>query len=183
MSLAPFSVTDDSSSVLGNGRINMQLRKPGVPNDDTSLSHLPGFDYRTETSDSQAEDAIRGNHEKTPLNQAFFSTANFQIVQNKIRREVFDRSGYKIAPQSADQLFMVMRAMYNQYCKHQPTNIPGQIAELNALVAEWAVPKIISEVSMYATYLRDIQTLPVPMAPPIQLNMKGSRSIEFKTFF
>ena len=180
MSFAPFSVTEvGSGPVLGNGRINLQVRETGVP----STTPLPGFGFRTETGDSQAEDAIRGNHEKTPLNQAYFSPANFQIVQNKIRREVFDRAGYMIDPQSADQLFMVMRGMYNQYCRHQPTDIPGQIAELNKMVADWAVPKIVAEVSMYATYLRDIQTLPVPMEQPVQLSMKGSRSIEFKSFF
>ena len=164
-----------------NGRINFD-RDMGVSG---SAAGLQGFGYRTAPSSSATEDGIRGNVAATPLNQAFFSPANFQIVQNKIRREVYDRSDRKflVDPQSADELEIVMRAMYLQYGKNQPTNIAGQIAELNQLVADWCVPRIISECSMHQTYLYDITHMPVPLAQPVALRQKGTKSASFDRFF
>lgn len=177
---------------MNNGRVDMSLRSPaelgaaafssaaGV-----SRETIPGFGFRTETATSEAQDAIRGNIMPTPLNQAYFSPANVQIVQNKIRREVFDRSGgeFLIDPQSADELMIVMRAMYLQYGKNQPTNIAGQIAELNQMVADWCVPKVLAECSMHRTYLNDIQHLPVPMAHPVMMTKTGTKSAAFERFF
>ena len=167
---------------MNNGRVDMSVRSPAELG---SAASLPGFAFRTSTAASEAEDAIRGNMQATPLNQAYFSPANVTIVQNKIRREVYDRSGgeFLIDPQSADELMIVMRAMYLQYGKNQPTNIAGQIAELNQIVADWCVPKIVAECSMHKTYLNDIQHLPVPMEHPIMLTKTGSKSAAFERFF
>jgi hypothetical protein len=168
---------------MNNGRISFEDRPSAVPD---GVGALPGFfSFRTTTATSEADDAIRGNMEANPLNQAYFSPANVQIIQNKIRRDVYVRSSgeFLIDPQSTDQLMIVMRAIYYQYGKNLPTRIPQQIDELNALVADWCVPKIISECSMHKTYLRDIQNLPVPLERPIMLTRTGSKSATFDTFF
>ena len=164
---------------MTNGRVN--FGRAGV----TPASQLPGFDYRTTTVQSEADDAIRGNVTATPLNQTFFSPANVQIVQNKLRRDVYDRSGgeFLIDNQSVEELLTVMRAMYLQYGKNQPTRIREQIEELNQLVADWAVPKIVAECSMHKTYLHDIQNLPVPLQQPVFLSQKGTKSSSFDRFF
>lgn len=163
---------------MNNGRINLQVR-------DTDQLQVPGFGYRTEVASTDSQDAIRGNVVATPLNQAYFSAANVQIIQNKIRKDVYDRSkgDFLVDPQSVDELQIIMRAMYLQYGKNQPTNISGQIAELNQLVADWCVPKIITECSMHKTYLKDIQNLPVPLAHPIMLSKTGTKSATFDRFF
>jgi len=162
-----------------NGRVN--FGRTGV----SSVSKLPGFDFRTVTVASEADDAIRGNVTPNQLNQAFFSPANVQIVQNKLRRDVYDRSGgeFLIDDQSAEELLTIMRAMYLQYGKNQPTRIREQIEELNQIVADWAVPKIVAECSMHKTYLHDIQNLPVPLAQPVHLTQKGTKSGSFDRFF
>jgi hypothetical protein len=167
---------------MNNGRVDLTLRSPAELGD---TSALPGFGFRTTTVVSEAEDAIRGNMQANSLNQTYFSPANVQIVQNKIRREVFDRSGgeFMIDPQSADELMIVMRAMYLQYGKNQPANIAGQIVELNQLVADWCVPKILAECSMHRTYLNDIQNLPVPMAHPVMMTKTGTKTASFDRFF
>ena len=164
---------------MNNGRVNFGRSGPN------SASQLPGFDYRKTTVQSEADDAIRGNMTATPLNQAFFSPANVQIVQNKLRREVYDRSKgeYLIDNQSVDELLIVMRAMYLQYGKNQPDHIREQIEELNQIVADWAVPKIVAECSMHQTYLHDIQHLPVPLSHPILLTKTGTKSATFDRFF
>jgi hypothetical protein len=163
---------------MNNGRVNFGRDGP------SSAKQLPGFDYRQSTAQSEADDAIRGNVTATPLNQAFFSPANVEIIQNKLRREVHDRSKgeFLIDRQSVDELLIVMRAMYLQYGKNQPDHIAEQITELNQIVADWCVPKIVAECSMHKTYLYDIQNLPVPLSQPVFLTQKGTKSATFDRF-
>lgn len=167
---------------MQNGRLNLTNMRPSVSG---SAEALPGFDYRKEVAASEATDQIRGNMVATPLNQAYFSPANVQIIQNKIRHEVYNRSKgeFLIDPQSADELLTVMRAMYLQYGRNLPDRIPEQIADLNALVVDWIVPKVLAEVSMHRHYLRDITTMPMPLAHPIKLDMTGSKSQPLDRFF
>ena len=162
-----------------NGRVN--FGRAGI----TSALQLPGFDYRKESVASEADDAIRGNVMANPLNQTFFSPANVQIIQNKLRRDVYDRSHgeYLIDDQSVDELLIVMRAMYLQYGKNQPDHIREQIIELNQIVTDWCIPKILSECSMHKTYLHDIQNLPVPMEQPVHISQKGTKSGTLDRFF
>jgi Family of unknown function (DUF5761) len=169
------------SQQIPNGRINFN-REMGVSG---SAAALPGFGYRTKMAASEADDAIRGNVMANDLNRAFFSQANVQILQNKIRREVYDRSGgeFLVDEQSVDTLLIIMRAMYLQYGKNQPTHIKEQIVELNQLVADYAVPDIVSACSMDRQYLHDITHMPVPMAQPIALTQKGTKSSSFDRFF
>ena len=166
---------------MQNGRINFTQRSSASG----PVDALPGFGHRTEVVASEADDMIRGNMSVNSLNSAFFSPANVQIVQNKIRREVYDRShgDFLIDEQSVDELLIVMRSMYLQYGKNQPTNIAGQIEELNQIVAEWSVPKILAECSMHKTYLHDIQHLPVPLSHPVLLTKTGTKSATFDRFF
>jgi hypothetical protein len=167
---------------MQNGRLNLSDMRPSVSG---SAAALPGFDYRKEVAPSEAADQIRGNMQATPLNQAYFSSANVQIIQNKIRHEVYNRSKgeFLIDPQSADELLTVMRAMYLQYGRNLPDRIPEQIADLNKLVVDWIVPKVLAEVSMHKYYLRDISTMPLPLAHPIKLDMTGSKSQALDRFF
>ena len=164
---------------MNNGRVN--FGRKGV----NSAMQLPGFDYRKESVASEADDAIRGNVMANPLNQTFFSPANVQIIQNKLRREVYERSNgdFLIDDQSVDELLIVMRAMYLQYGKNQLDNIREQIIELNKIVTDWCVPKILSECSMHKTYLHDIQNLPVPMEQPVHISQKGTKSGTLDRFF
>jgi hypothetical protein len=170
---------------MNNGRVSFVHRESAAPGAAGSSDFNRAFQFRQQTVQSEADDAIRGNVQATPLNQAYFSPANVQILQNKIRREVYDRSGgeFLVDPQSVDELMIAMRAMYLQYSKNQPDRIPEQITELNQLVADWCVPKILAECSMHVHYLRDVQQLPVPLAHPVMQTMTGSKSAEFERFF
>jgi hypothetical protein len=169
---------------MNNGRVNLSMRESAAPGAGTG-DYNTAFSYRTTVGSTEAEDAIRGNVQATPLNRAYFSPANVQIVQNKIRREVYDRSAgeFLIDEQSVDELMIVMRAMYLQYGQNRPDGIAEQIATLNQIVADWCVPKILAECSMHKTYLRDIQNLPVPMEHPVLLTRAGSKSATFDRFF
>lgn len=167
---------DTSGYAQTPGRVNLEAR-----NED--IARLPGFQYQTSGLTTASADGIRGNWEPNLLNQTFFSPANFQILQNKIRYEVHQQTGKVIAEQSSDDLFMIMRAIYLTYGRNLPTNIAGQIEELNNLVSDWCVPKIAAEIGMYTQYLKDIDAMPVPMSHPVSQSSAGTKSLPFKPFF
>ena len=158
------------------GRVNLNAAG------DADVSRLPGFAYATTAPSNAGTEGIRGNREANILNQTFFSPANFQIVQNGIRRSVYEKSGEIIDPVSSDDLFIVMRAIYLQYGRNLPTQIKEQISDLNDRVVAWCVPKIVAEVSMYKTYAKDISTLPTPLSHPVNLSSAGSKSLPFKPY-
>jgi hypothetical protein len=165
-----------------NGRVSFE-DSPSASG--TFSKAMPGFSYSTTSSSSAISDAVKGNLIVTPLNSAFFSPANVEIIQNKIRFEVYTKSGNKhiIDKQSTDDLLIVMRSMYYQYGKNLPDHIKEQVAELNQIVSDWSVPKILAEIEMYHQYRKDISTMPVPLAHPVLLNSAGTRSLPFKPFF
>jgi hypothetical protein len=160
-----------------------QIQSPGRITFGTEVARVPGFAYSVEAPSNAGQDAIRGNMERTPLNQAYFSPANFQIIQNAIRRQVYEKHGALIDPVSTDDLYVVMRSMYYQYCRNLDTHIPEQIQELNDRVVTWCLPKIIAEIDMDKRYLKDITTMPVPLSHPVNLASAGTKSLPFKPFF
>lgn len=166
-----------------NGRINLTTPRPTASGPITGLATQ--FAFPQTSVETQAADAIKGNFLATPLNQAFFSPANVQIIQNLIRKNVFDRSNgeFLIDPQSSDQLLIIMRAIYYQYGRNRPDGIPQQIEELNTIVADYSVPRILSEVSFHKTFLHDIQHLPVPLSHPVKMSTTGTKSGVFDRFF
>jgi hypothetical protein len=128
---------------------------------------------------------MRGNWLDTTLSKTFFGPANTKILQNAIRKTVYDRSGEKrwiIDEQSADELQIVMRSLYLQYAKNLEFDIPGQIKDLNDLVVEWCVPRIMSEIGMFEYYLKDISSMPVPLPQPMSMSSAGTKSMPFRKF-
>jgi hypothetical protein len=159
------------------GRVNLEAQHAD------EFGRLPGFQYETDGQTTAGVDGIRGNWEPNALNQTYFSPANFRILQNKIRYEVYKETGQVIDEQSSDDLFMIMRAIYLSYGKNLPTQIREQIEELNDYVADWCVPKIVAEVQMYSQYLKDVSQMPVPMSHPVSLSSAGTKTRPFKQFF
>jgi hypothetical protein len=98
---------------------------------------------------------------------------------------VYDRSGskqYVIDNQSADEMKIIMRAIYYQYGRNMTTDILGQVDDLNKKVVDWSVPHILSAVDMYHYYLKDISQLPIPMEQPQHLSRAGTRSMPMNPF-
>jgi hypothetical protein len=160
------------------GRVNLSA----ATGETEAISRLTSFKYQTNAPLNAGSDGVRGNIEKTAMNQAYFMPENFQIIQNAIRKGVYDKTGKIIDPVSSDDLFMVMRSMYLQYGRNLPYKIPEQIAELNARVVAWCLPTILSEVSFYDTYKNDIDKLPVPLSHPQNMSHAGTKSLPLKPF-
>jgi hypothetical protein len=163
------------------------MRSPGRVSlkGDTDATSLPGFGYERTSETSFTGDMLRGNWEQNSLSDYFFSQVNIKFIQNQIRKEVYEKShpkGYVIDDQSVDELKIIMRAIYYQYAKNLPYDIKGQVDDLNQKVCSWSVPHILSAVDHYHHYLKDIDTLPTPMAHPVLLSRAGTKTATFTNF-
>lgn len=163
-----------------NGRVNLSAGASAGGH-----AEVPGFGYRTKTEKSFATDAMRGNWEVNALSKAFFSNENARVIQNGIRKAVYDKSGpkkYVIDDQSADELTIIMRTIYLQYAQNLPHDIAGQILDLNEKVMNWSVPHILSAVDHYNYYLNDISHMPVPLSRSVSLSSAGTKSLPLNPF-
>ena len=96
-----------------------------------------------------------GLWDNTALSNAFFSAENMVIIQNGIRAGVYKKSNgqYVISDQDGDTLKIIMRSIFLQHTSNQPTNIKGQVNELNKIVLDYAIPQVYSEAVGYYKYL------------------------------
>ena len=172
----PYTMKDPAGQ---NGRV--------VFSDEVKESPLtvPGFLPDTTVERDFQNDMLRGNWEKSPVSERFFSAENVGRLQNQIRKEVYDRSqpkGYVIDKQSVEELKIIMRAIYLQYARNLPNDIAGQVDDLNRKVCDWSVPHILSAVDHYFFYIDDISHLPVPLPHMQHLSRAGTKSLPANPF-
>jgi hypothetical protein len=184
-----FRLPNTSEAPAGqNGRIN--FAKPMINSSSAGTSAggtytVPGFGFETTAEPSFVDDMLRGNQNPTQLSLSFFTPSNVRTIQASIRREVYARSGskkYAIDDQDVDEIKLIMRGIYYQYAKNNLFDIQGQIEELNKIIVDWAVPRILSEIDQYQYYLKDISHLPIPMQQPQSMSSAGTRSLPFQPF-
>jgi hypothetical protein len=143
---------------------------PGLP----PLSNGAGFSR----SGPGGENAPRNE-----LTCTFFSKANIDALQDGIRYRVYQETGLVIGRQNEQELNIVMRSIYFQYGRNLPTNVLGQVRELNAKVLDYAVREVLSNVRQFEKYKKDVSTLPVPLPHAPLATMKGTRTLEITRFF
>jgi Family of unknown function (DUF5761) len=181
-----FQLPYTSTAIGGqNGRINLLAPRSAENAGGNSVPDSAGFAVSTKVEASFVGDMLRGNWDKNPIADAFFTATNVTYIQAAIRKDVYTRSGskhYKIDDQSIDELKMIMRGIYLQYAKNNPFNVQGQVAELNTLVIDWCAPRIMSEIDHYIYYLNDISHLPVPLTQPMHMSTAGTRSLPMQPF-
>jgi len=125
-----------------------------------------------------------GLWDDTKLSNVFFSNANIQIIQNGIRAGVFKRSNgqYTIGEQDCDSLKIIMRSVFLQNAVNKPTNIKGQIEQLNDIVLNYCIQQVYSEAQGYMKYLDDASTLVVPLSNPM-MESTYDKQLELKPWF
>ena len=119
-----------------NGRVNIM-----GPNISTKFSMMDKIPLTTKTDYTNV---LTGTFEKTRLSDAYFSQNNIQIIQNGLRKGVYDKSGSTIIVdnQPQDQVVSVMRSIFFQHSKNLDNNIPQQIQELNSYVINYCVKQV-----------------------------------------
>jgi len=114
--------------------------------------------------------------QKTPLSLAYFSRANVDYLQKKMREIVYQATGHIIGRQSDEELLIIMRSIYLSDAQNMPGQLNTQIANLNYAVLRYAtVNEIIPRVKGYTTYLNDNLQTNIKLPRPRHMSMKGAR--------
>lgn len=151
----------------------------------------PNIDFRFQMSDkipvndnTSFREALTGNWTSNQLSDAFFSSQNVNLLQNGIKRGVYDKSNSKIVidKQDADQLGIVMRSIFLQNSANMATNITEQILSLNKLVLDYCINQVYGEAQGYLKYRQDASTMYTPMNRPVYVDMKH-KTLEAKKWF
>lgn len=148
------------------------------------ISGMPGNGFPLFTCDNNTENtfkdyALYGIQTRSPLSDTFFSDVNMKRIQDQLRYRVWTASGgkYQIGDQSTTELMVIMRAIFLQNGKFLDYQIPEQIKELNRLVVDFALPKIMTEIEQYVSYLKNMEYLPQPMPLPINVSSAGTKTV------
>jgi hypothetical protein len=128
---------------------------------------VPFFLYDRPKTNNAVYNAPDGQ-ESSLLAQVFFQKENVQIIQNGIRATVYRASGNQhiISEQNPDTVFIIMKSIYATHGRNESGRITKQVEELNHLVIDDCVKKILGEIRGYINYRRDISTLAKPMDRP-----------------
>ena len=100
---------------------------------------------------------------ETPLNKLFFSEFNIQIVQKAIRQAFKNKTGVSIDYQNASDLYAIMRVVFINNAGNHFEKVNEQVRAMNSIVIKTVLPQIQSGVAQYMGYIRDIDTLVVPL--------------------
>lgn len=153
-------------------------------------SHSAAPDYQNVAEVSRVpskfkDDVAKGNMADGPVMDLFFSELNINMLQKGIVNMVLNKScgKYRIAQQSTSELLTIMRATYLQESMNSIVDVVGQVKRLNELVLMYSVPRIINEKEMHDRYIKDISTLPVPMAYGQATSVAGTKTLELTRFF
>ena len=119
------------------------------------------FNNNNNNKDTFKNIALKGIQENTNLNQLYFSRTNKKHV---------------ISKQSYIELEIIMRSIYLQYSKNLNCKYNEQINNLNKLVVNECIQKILPEINQYYTYINDVSHLPVPLDLPKNLSSAGTKN-------
>ena len=170
---------NSSGRINTNGRINLVPTAPNIQNLFAMYDKIPA------NQSVNFRESTNGIWTETQLSATFFSHENMQIIQNGIRKGVYERSKgeFLIAPQDINSLKVIMRSVFLQNSENKNTNIPGQINKLNKVVLEYCIEQVYGEALGYMNYLRDVSSAPEPMAPPIMDYTESRRTHKMNPWF
>ena len=162
------SSTNGRVDIINSNNLNQFLLYDKIPKNDCNTFY----------------DAMIGNFTDSNLSRAFFSKENIQIIQNAIRKGVYELSNeqYIIDNQNCDTIKVIMRSVFLQSSTNLPTNIPGQIKELNHLVVSYCIKQIYGEAQAYINYKHDVSTMYTPIDRPVQVDVED-KTLQMKPWF
>jgi len=164
-----------------NGRVDIinKTQGPDISNLFAMYDRIPANQCTT------LREPTLGQWDETLLSKTFFSKENIQIIQNGIRAGVYYKSNqqYIVGPQDCDSLKIIMRSVFLQHATNQPTNITGQVEQLNKIVLDFCIFQVYSEAQSYKKYLDDVSTLPVPLATPVVESQRDKKNYRMPDWF
>jgi hypothetical protein len=112
---------------------------------------------------------------ETPLNTLFFSAFNVGLLQRGIRQTFKNKTGIAIDYQNVDDLYGIMRMVFINNAGDHYARVNEQVKELNTRVIATAISQIQTGVSQYLAYIRDIDTISVPLDQPMNTSTVGKK--------
>lgn len=145
------------------------------------LDPYPGS--ATSTGGERLETLINGmtrsiHLQGSDMSSRFFSAANVDEIQRRVRDIVRQETGYTVDRQSDDAVLTVMRYVYVQYSRNGATDVDREVGRLNDVALAEIVPSVATGLVQYLAYLRDASRLPQPLPRPQQTSIKGSKTTE-----
>ncbi len=136
-------------------------------------------DRQRDGTDYYATEAIKNQLQPSVVSDLFFSGANIAALHEGLRYSVFRKSDgrHVIGRQSDVDLKIMMRSAFLTHCKHLPYDVLGQVRELNAIVLEEAVRRVMSEVDMYLHYRGDVIQQRQPLERPKNVSSAGTKTL------
>jgi len=171
------TTSNDESKRKGNGRVDIS--------GDVRHKSFPLYETTETDVNRNVEFSVRTLQTSTPLSDLFFSRQNLDILQNSIRKAIYDKTDGKsiIDRQSDIELEIVMRSIYLQYSQNRDDNLISQVEDLNLLVQDYCIPIVYSNMLQYMQYKKDISELPVPLQHSVKPSIKGDKSLMLNPFF
>lgn len=111
----------------------------------------------------------------TPLNNLFFSEFNTNLLQRAIRQNFKNKSGIAIDYQNINDLFAIMRTVFINNSGDPEKDIEAQVKMMNEKVIEIAYEQIQSGVSQFINYNKDMDSIKIPFAQPINTSTTGMK--------
>lgn len=178
--ITPDSITSNQMIIdmsKYNGRVNI-----AEPSQDATFKMFERIALKNKSTTYC--DALAGTIENNMLSQTYFSAGNIQIIQNGLRAGVYAKSKGKfvVPPQDIEMLKIIMRSIYLQYGEFCPNGITKEVARLNGLVLDYAIPNVYNEAMGYLKYSQDASTLVVPLDMPLNHD-RAYKQLEFKPYF
>jgi hypothetical protein len=170
-----------SNQILDKSTYNGRVNIIEAPSPDAQFKMQERIAVKNKTSEYR--EALTGELESNLLATVYFSADNIQIVQNGLRAGVYKMSGdkYVVAPQNMDTLKVIMRSIFLQYAEYDMNNIKNEVARLNKLVLDYAIPNVYNEAVGYMKYMEDQSTLVVPLELPRQTD-REYKQLELKNW-
>lgn len=193
----PSLFEDTSAHTPQDERTLLSVRKErGLRLPSTNVSELksPG-QYKVTIDDksvgkSNTRFLFKNLYGETLLTEMFFSEKNIESIQNLLRFLVHKETKYVISDQNVTELLIIMRGLFLEYSSHPPllnNNMSvkdrqkviemykAEVNRLNEIVLNYIVPKIVSQMQQYISYLEDASTQPYQMDLPQNVSSAGTR--------
>ena len=137
---------------------------------------------------------FRNLYGETLLTNLFFSKQNIENIQNVIKLLIYRQTNMIIDKQSYNELMVIMRSLFLEHSRHPKLltenmeerqkrdllqKYTNEVSRLNQLVINTVVPKVISQMQQYITYLQDSTAPPFQQQRPTNESIAGQR--EYKS--
>lgn len=156
-----------------NGRVNIM-----------NESGSPFFLYEPVKVDDKSNyyNATKYMFQPNELSKKYFSKENIELVHQNIKRKVYEitNNKYVIDNQDIITLKTIMRSIFLQYSSLNNHDVDNDIKNINNKVVDFCSKNIVSEITTYFKYKKDVSSLAQPIERPVYLH--NDNTLEFKRF-